>query len=360
MAGHGGDGIFDILRTGVDSAFIFVLVLLAAVKGVWDFAVEPFGRWMATLKVPGFQRMFPHRYERDQLREVMRELLDEVGFGREARGRLGLRVPANSLRIDNDQSALRQVVILAAKYTSQVPNTKYGAGDEVVVTNYYIDTMSAVHCSEDRTRMAELLRYLVKSPLGWARNHFKFILTPKDGNPVLASAFADGRFHVVVAKDDREASRLDPATRGGGLNEAAILTNFEGAPRLIAEAKEASAALEGALLDCNCSTGRTLKRAGEEFNAKVVQMEDGKIEQVTRAFVLFRPDQSIGDQPLSDAGIHLYRYLDFTDVEKAKLYQMRAGIIASEAPFTDLAVVKAADKLLKEMRKKNLIKLRAG
>lgn len=190
------------------------------------------------------------------------------------------------------------------------------------MTEYYIDTMSGFHKSDENKHiMHELMIYLLKKHKKFSPS---FIITPKNGNPLFGWNIASSlNIPILLHKHKNESSRVSPREAESEVCTAPSLfnVNFEGASLLDVNKKS-----EGILLDCNISGGSQIIWAGEEFK-KLITLQgvnNKRCPTIKYAFALFRvDDDSKADKQFIDAGIEIKCILKLSEDVKHKIFDLK-------------------------------------
>lgn len=208
------------------------------------------------------------------------------------------------------------------KYNDEL---KYGHNKK---SHYYINTMEAALEEEKRRLMCHLLSALMHSKEFEAPD---FIVVPKDGNALLAAEWTNIHKYSLglLARGEKDLARAifdgqSFASAGGAVLANGVAENIEGLKRLLARAERCQKPLRGALIDCNASGGTQIISIMEEFNKNI--NECGRIEPITKAFVLFRIDTHDDiDGKFEDRGYSIHRWFELSsgDAIKKKMWEAK-------------------------------------
>jgi hypothetical protein len=157
--------------------------------------------------------------------------------------------------------------------------------------DHYVDTMGLVH---HRSTGRPSLAAIADSWVSVLEQHgevdsFDCVITLKEGNPVLVTEFCNRVSPARLVKPILCKSKRDPARvgRDSGSHE----TDFEGLRAFLDAMGPPSpprTRYRALALDDNCTSGRSLYAAIEEFNDFVsARSDDYPIEPITQAAVLF-------------------------------------------------------------------------
>ncbi len=226
---------------------------------------------------------------------------------------------------ENLQYPVSKLIALLSKYIFKFDEELDYGKMTVVSSNYYINTMEASHNTEDLNLMCILINKLIKS--NYDTKYPDFILTPKNGNPILGKKFAEiNRIISIIGKasDDNSRARVDQSNPE--VFSKLFLMNFEGSQELFKKLKkenEKGKSFWGVAIDCNASGASSLLKMIDEFN-NIMQLSEYNVEKVQHAYILFRPDTKEDvDKKFSEKDYKLYRYFDLNEDLKADLYAQK-------------------------------------
>jgi len=261
--------------------------------------------------------IFYNQYDR----ELLRDMLYKFGFTEE-RVKRSLKNAKGKIHKykENDKKLLEFI----SRYTYNL-EVEYGV-NSAVKSNYYINTIGASHISNDLLLMVRLLSFLMND------ENPDFVITPKNGNPVLGREFAETNNIIsILSKHERDPAyaktnaRLEP--------EATLMINFEGSNGLLELEKEnPNRELTGVVIDCNISDGDQVFDAIYSFNELIdnINNQSGnklRIKKISKAFILFKVDQEVSsvkvDKKFNDEGYQLYRYFDLDNDLKKEIYEYK-------------------------------------
>ena len=174
--------------------------------------------------------------------------------------------------------------------------------------------------------MVRLLSVLIKD------ENPDFVITPKNGNPVLGREFAaTNNIISIISKHERDPAyaktdaKLEP--------KATLMINFEGSDKLLELEKEnPNRELTGVIVDCNVSDGDQVFDTIDLFNKLIDNINNQNsdkllIEKISKAYILFKVDQEKSsvkvDKKFNTEGYKLYRYFDLNEDWKEELYEYK-------------------------------------
>lgn len=225
----------------------------------------------------------------------------------------------------NQENVTMHVLAVLANYIQKYPrNIQYG-GRTPSDSNYYIDTMEAVHNTDVRNIMADAMVTLISE-----RFHDRkpdIIFTPKGGNPIFAKAVADTfGAKLVVVKPQNDKSRVTLSNPNPQEEFFLFESNYEGSWDITAHTDDQEQL--GVVIDCNASGGSQLQEIACDLNRLIKKLAGTSyklnIAKITDVFVLFRADtkhQDV-DKKFKDLGLSIHRFFDLQETDKDALYQL--------------------------------------
>jgi hypothetical protein len=337
--------LIDLLNSSFGSLAIVLIVLLLGITSLQDIVVRFFGG--AERGILG--RLFPKQYKRRDIETIVKATIRELGSD-------GVSSSSpQAIHFRSDEDALLRLISYLAKCTRETGGNTYGR-KTINRTSYYVDTMGSVLDGRDRDLAAALARYLL-ARVGLPRP--SFVVTPKPGNPILASTVAASlNARCIVVKGAEEASRLD-AVPGATLGLEAVVVNFEGASHLSQHGKR-DRTLSGIGFDCNCSGGSTLVDAIVSFNNAVPRSssEHCTISAVKEAYVLYRADdEGELDEKFQAHGMRIHRFIDLNEEAKGKLALLGRIVAECDGDMYHTRVVSKARELLAWLSANKLVRI---
>lgn len=303
----------DIHISNIKENIIIFLLALVGIKEV----VARFSLWPRNWILSKF--FYGNIYEETLLLNAFREL--EIS-NKEARRNTKPILLSNNIR-----DSAEKLIYLIVNY---IYNTEieYGATSATKINSkYYINTMDASHDKEDLLLMCELLHRLIESDDRMP----DFIITPKDGNPILNQKYAE-KYNVIgiLSKNEQDSSyaKTDANTEPLGT----LLINYEASSRLLKYAESRKRNVYGVVLDCNAAGGTQIFKMMDDFNSLLENINEGatsriNIEPVHMAYILFRPDNSIDiDHKFSEGHYVIRRYFDLNEDLKSELYKFKSSL----------------------------------
>lgn len=346
----------EVVSKGLEQTLLIIVLVLFTWIAIRDVVKHVFGPFHG----PILSKVFPHSVSARELSHYVREVLNELGLDELALRKLraGATRRPRPAGIGEDSDALRQLIVLLARYTIQLPSViSYGSRPASVTSRYYINTMEASLNDTDCGTMARLLNYLLNRTDSEIDKPPQpdYFLGSKSGNAVFVTRAAELHSSCcILRKSDGDHSRLKKVTQEGAYDSEIDVANFEGAHGLLVRAGRTRLGVDGILLNCNCSHGLDLLRAFEEFGS-VVQA-GGVVRAPLHACVLFRPDNNDeGIENFSSHGIRLLRYFDLDEEVKAELFGLKAMI--EHSGQDNRRVGKRADEIVAILRKRKLIRI---
>lgn len=242
------------------------------------------------------------------------------------------------------------LISLLSRYVCLYPNNCYGV-DTKSKSDYYINMLDASLNKEDLDDMEKLIYELISFE---RKDRIDFIITPKNGNTILAKCYSDlHRCVPLFWKSESNSSKVIYTT----IDEMTqfpnqLFVNFEGSSHLNFDR---SKKLRGIVLDCNCSGGKGLLNSMDEFN-RILKENDllEKVELVKEAYVLFRSDiqgENI-DLKFEHKDCSLKRYFDLDEEMKKRIYeskyQSKNGKYLSPIQKSDKKIIQMLFNCIKE------------
>ena len=271
---------------------------------------------------------------------IVRDILNDIGFSiEEIRGHI------SKIQRSKDTNILNKIIYLCINYSVHFQEEKVYGRTSPVSTHYYINTMEAVHNTEDRETMSQGILELC----GKRRKKMPdFIITPKTGNPYLSFEFGKQRenIYTILIKDPNHGGSYL-----GGRGKEAVLVNYEGINRFI-NGMSPGKKYYGIAVDCNGSGCNNLKKAVQRFNKEVCKNYPC-ISPIEEAVILYRPDNTVDID--TDGGIKIHRYFDLTEEVKERMYQVRSKA-GGRIAYNDTRYTKDIEELKSFMREQELVK----
>lgn len=200
-------------------------------------------------------------------------------------------------------------------------------------SNYYVDTMGAVHHrAPHEPSLAQVLsRWLAELQAAGRLADYDAVLTPKDGNPILAYDLCTGVLQqtkvAIICK-----GRADPA-RVTGPSPCPHPMDFEGLDILLDRARQRARVTAGPMrivaVDDSCTSGATICDAVSRLNELIRTSSHiaELVSPVTDVVVLFRvlgPGESHGStRHFQDGGLSLRALLALGPDEMRSLVRAR-------------------------------------
>ncbi len=232
-----------------------------------------------------------------------------------------LKCVAKKETYPKSDTSLRLLYILS-KYIIEFENViSYGLiskGKTLSYSNYYINTMEAVHNISDLKELSSIMIRLMKYN---KEERVDFIIVPKGGNPLLAQYIANELgVNLIMAKDVNDSARPQENAE----IERVGRIKYEGLEQLLD--KKHVDKQKGVVLDCNTSGGTQLVTVVSDFN-ELVQKCHFPIEVIHGCYVLFKlvkKDLKSGkeidtDKRFTDINCKLYRLFDLDEEDKKEL-----------------------------------------
>jgi hypothetical protein len=280
--------------------------------------------------------------------DLNRKILSDIGFPIE-----NTRNRISKFNIPKDSEIFDKILCVCINSIYKTENRNYYGNDTQVNTQYYVNTMEAVH---DKGNLEDMVNGILDLCGRFCKRSPDFIITPKSGNPILAYGITkqDPSKFTILIKSPRDSSRLT------GIEMEAMHINNEGINRLLEHIKnnKIERRLYGIAVDCTASGGRNLKEAIKSFNETIVEQYKEKFEKITEAAVLFRVDsvQDI-DKDFESNKMKIYRFFDLTEEIKKEMYEIQ---ISKKTPilYNDRSHIKHINELKSSMLKEGLMKNR--
>lgn len=278
---------------------------------------------------------------------IVKEAIKELGYSPQEAEKITRRLKnvSSEEKYPESDTALRLIYILS-KYIIKFENAiSYGLiseGKVLSYSNYYINTMEAVHDSADLKDLSHIMIRLMRYK---KEDRVDFIIVPKGGNPLLAQYIANELgVSLIIAKDINDSARpqeSDEMDRIGRIR-------YEGLNLLLE--KLPSNKLKGVIVDCNTSGGTQLATIANDFN-DLVKKCNLSIYAICNCYVLFklvkidiRSGKEVDiDKRFTDINCKLHRLFDLDEEDKKELYNMPSSIDYYEAH---------ANGVLHELKKK--------
>lgn len=282
-------------------------------------------------ETPFFGRIIYGKYDAIVLKETLREM----GYGRQQTERIVGKVK-NVVREDKypKKDAALKLIYLLSQYIDKFDNTiSYGLvsdGKQLSYSNYYINTMEAVHNNGVLKSLSHIMIQLMKYN---KENKIDFIIVPKGGNPLFAQQISSELgVSLILAKDQNDSAKPQGKRESMELG----LIKYEGLKHMLDKYHKGK--LNGIVLDCNTSGGTQLSTIINEFN-ELIKKCDYPIKRIKKCYVLFKlvkVDQKSGrevniDKRFSDLGVRLYRFFDLDEEDKRQIYGVSSYIDYYEA-----------------------------
>lgn len=261
-------------------------------------------------------------------KQIIKRTLRELGYNNETKVKKGNKVLAlqSELNIKACDKGIniKKLTFLVSEYILKFDQDITYGKNTPVSTKYFINTMEASKNPESLQKMIELIHYLVYLEVrnGTLSGMPDFILTPKNGNPLIGSAYAD-RYEImsIFAKSKHDRSR-STFKRTNMLN---YQTNFEGAIALSKlESLNITRELIGVAIDCNVSGGTQILEMMKDFN-DCIKTHSLNIEPIKVASVLFKVDKKdINiDRKFAEENFVIKRFFDIDEESKKALYNLK-------------------------------------
>lgn len=270
-------------------------------------------------ETPFLGRLIYGKYDVVIVKEVLRELGYSTQQARNIERRL--KNAAKEEKYPDVDTALKLLHILS-KYIIEFENViSYGLiseGKSLSYSNYYINTMEAVHNMSDLKELSHIMIRLMKCN---KEERIDFVIVPKGGNPLLAQYIASELgANLIIAKDINDSARpqeSDEIERIGRIK-------YEGLDILLD--KRHMDKLKGVLVDCNTSGGTQLVTIASDFN-DLINKCNLSIENICNCYVLFKLikiDLKSGkevdtDKRFADINCKLHRLFDLDEEDKKGL-----------------------------------------
>lgn len=273
-------------------------------------------------EVPFWGRLIYGKYDVIIVKDVLREL----GYAPQQADNIVKRLK-NVAKQEGypDADTALQLLYILSKYIIRFENAiSYGLmskGKSLSYSNYYINTMEAVHDTLDLRELAHIMIRLMKCH---NEDVIDFVMVPKGGNPLLAQRVASELgANLIIAKDINDSAR----PQGGKEIERLSGIKYEGLN--ILRAKQSKEKFKGVLIDCNTSGGTQLVNIATDFN-NLVESCDLPIECIHNCYVLFKlvkiekksKKEVDIDKRFADIKCKLYRIFDLDEEDKKELYNI--------------------------------------
>lgn len=260
---------------------------------------------------------------------IVKETLRELGYSsQQAEQIVGrLKNVANEEKYPESDTALKLLYILS-RYIIKFENViSYGLiseGKMLSYSNYYINTMEAVHNPTDIKELSHIMIRLMRYN---KEDRVDFLIVPKGGNPLLAQYIANELgVSLIIAKDINDSARpqeSDEMERIGRIKYEGLILLLE---------KSSMNKLKGVIVDCNTSGGTQLATIASDFN-ELVKKCDLSIEPICNCYVLFKlvkVDLNSGreidiDKRFTDINCKLHRLFDLDEQDKKELYNISSS-----------------------------------
>gem|GEM_PF-2805542 len=254
---------------------------------------------------------------------ILKEVLRELGYGKHQAENMETRMKniVKEEKYPDTDTALRLLYILS-KYIIQFENTiSYGMISEekkLSYSNYYINTMEAVHNSSDLKDLSHIMIRIMKYN---NEQRINFVIVPKGGNPLLAQEIASELgAHLIIAKDINDSARPQESDEIGRIGKI----KYEGLGTLLEGQYEGK--VKGVIVDCNTSGGTQLVTIASDFN-DMINKCDLPIEDIHNCYVLFKlikidhknKKEIDIDKRFADINCELHRLFDLDEDDKRAL-----------------------------------------
>jgi len=252
---------------------------------------------------------------------IIKEVFDEIGVSEiKAKQRLSNNL-FDSESISQPNIRLLELILKYIQKGACTFSTNLS-----ISSNYYINSMDASHNNADLNIMSNIIIRLLQ------QNGFKkldFILTPKSGNTLLGRDVAE-KLNCTSIFCKKQSDNSHVSLEDNSLLTA-FVTNFEGVSYLLEKSKSKKTNLNGVIIDCNSSSGDTLKDCMQSFNTNIEALKGlnsdfDNIDIVNSAFVLFRPvnNSTIDiDDKFKNEGFKCVRYLDLCETSKEAIFDYK-------------------------------------
>lgn len=257
---------------------------------------------------------------------IVKEAMRELGYSSQQAERIVRRLKnvSDEENYPESDTALKLLYILS-KYIIRFENTiSYGLiseGKILSYSNYYINTMEAVHNQTDLKELSHIIIRLMKYN---KEDRIDFIIVPKGGNPLLAQYIANELgVDLIIAKDINDSARPQENNELDRIGRI----KYEGL-NLVLE-RTHTRQFKGVILDCNTSGGTQLATIASDFN-ELVKKCSFPINTICDCYVLFKlvkVDVNSGreidiNKKFADINCKLHRLFDLDEDDKKELYNI--------------------------------------
>ena len=254
---------------------------------------------------------------------IVEEVLKELGYSTQQAKKIErkLKNVAKEKKYPEADTPLKLLYVLS-KYIIKFENViSYGLiseGKTLSYSNYYINTMEAVHNMSDLKELSHIMIRLMKFN---KEERIDFVIVPKGGNPLLAQYIANELGAcLIIAKDANDSARPQESKEIERIGRI----KYEGLNMLLD--KQNAEKLRGVILDCNTSGGTQLVTIVSDFN-DLVNKCNLPIEIISSCYVLFKlvkidikTENEIDiDKRFTDINCKLYRVFDLDEEDKKVL-----------------------------------------
>jgi hypothetical protein len=292
----------------------------------------------------GYSWIFYNQYDKSLLIDML--------------NRFGLReenVTKHFRRAKNDTKKYKDPSVkLVSLLSRNIYNAKSEYGINTPVNSeYYINTMDASHIGYELNLMCDLIAILIDKKGGCTKPDF--IITPKNGNPVLGKSYAQSKNTIsILSKHEKDKSYADFNKNENPL--ATLMINFEGFSELYKIANDKpDINLNGIVIDCNASGGSLILETINSFNKLLNELKKTKkdlnIESLEYSYVLYRPDNEENiDDKFKDDNCFCERYFDLTENYKKRIYDNKNNY------YNEFRRGNNLNKIIKDLREDDLYK----
>lgn len=256
---------------------------------------------------------------------IIRESLKELGLSnKEVDSQIKKMKRKEIDYLLNMKDVPEKVLYILSKNIKKFDNgISYGYRN-IVHSNYYINTMEAVHNKNSLDFLAQAMVHLICSHQ--KPEDIDFIIVPKGGNPLLAKSVTEKMHkYMIITKDFNDSARA----KAYNDEPESFWIDYEGMETFLEYRDNKKKKYRGIIVDCNTSGGTQLLNIVNNIN-RFIDEKELQLEHINNVYVLFqlvkigRNKKAIDiDKKFADSNAMLYRYFDLDEDDKRGMFDIK-------------------------------------